>query len=199
MSLTTVDPRTALLVVDLQEGIVGLPTAHPAADVVGRAASLAAAFRPRKLPVVLINVAGGAPGRNEIPRSTSGPKPNWTDLVPRLQASDDDHLVTKKRWNAFYGTSLHEYLQSADVTQVVIAGIATSIGVETTARSAHDHGYHVTLAIDAMTDLDAQAHDNSVGRVFPKLGETATTAELLTLLDQTHPQLRSSQEWHGAW
>jgi len=96
--------------------------------------------------------------------------------------------VTKKRWNAFYGTSLHEYLHSADVTQVVIAGIATSIGVESTARSAYDHGYHVTLAIDAMTDTDAQAHDNSVGRVFPKLGETGTAAELLTLLDQTHPQ-----------
>ena len=194
MSLTTVDQRTALLVVDLQEGVVGLPTAHPAADVVGRAASLAAAFRPRQLPVVLINVAGGAPGRNEMARSTSGPKgpkgpkPNWTDLVPQLQVSDDDHLVTKKRWNAFYGTSLHEYLQSAGVTQVVIAGIATSIGVESTARSAYDHGYHVTLAIDAMTDTDAQAHDNSVRRVFPKLGETGTAAELLTLLDQTHPQ-----------
>ena len=191
MSLTTLDQRTALLVVDLQEGVVGLPTAHPAADVVGRAASLAAAFRPRQMPVVLINVAGGAPGRNEMARSTSGPKgpkPNWTDLVPQLQVSDDDHLVTKKRWNAFYGTSLHEYLQSADVTQVVIAGIATSIGVESTARSAYDHGYNVTLAIDAMTDLAAQAHENSVGRVFPKLGETGTAAELLTLLDQTHPQ-----------
>jgi nicotinamidase-related amidase len=199
MSLTTMDQRTALLVVDLQEGVVGLPTVHPAADVVGRTASLAAAFRPRQLPVVLINVAGGAPGRNEMPRSTSAPKPNWTDLVPQLQVSDDDHLVTKKRWNAFYGTSLHEYLQSADVTQVVIAGIATSIGVESTARSAYDHGYHVTLAVDAMTDLDAQAHDNSVGRVFPKLGETGTAAELLALLDQTHPRLRNSQGWRGSW
>jgi len=199
MSPTTMDQRTALLVVDLQEGVVSLPTVHPAADVVGRTASLAAAFRPRKLPVVLINVAGGAPGRNEMPRSTSAPKPNWTDLVPQLQVSDDDHLVTKKRWNAFYGTSLHEYLQSADATQVVIAGIATSIGVESTARSAYDHGYHVTLAVDAMTDLDAQAHDNSVGRVFPKLGETGTAAELLALLDQTHPRLRNSQGWRGSW
>ena len=199
MSLTTMDQRTALLVVDMQEGVVGLPTVHPAADVVGRTASLAAAFRPRKLPVVLINVAGGAPGRNEMPRSTSAPKPNWTDLVPQLQVSDDDHLVTKKRWNAFYGTSLHEYLQSADVTQVVIAGIATSIGVESTARSAYDHGYHVTLAVDAMTDTDARAHDNSVGRVFPKLGETGTAAELLALLDQTHPRLRNSQGWRGSW
>jgi nicotinamidase-related amidase len=185
MSLTTLDQRTALLLVDLQEGVISLPTVHPAMDVVGRAASLAAAFRAHGLPVVLINVAGGAPGRTEMPRSAAKPKPNWTDLVPQLQASDDDHLVTKKRWNAFHGTGLDEYLRSASITQLVIAGIATSVGVESTARSAHDHGYSVTLATDAMTDLDAEAHDNSVGRIFPKLGETGTTAAILTLLDQT--------------
>jgi nicotinamidase-related amidase len=186
MSLTTLDQRTALLVVDLQEGVISLPTVHPATDVVERAASLAKAFRAHGLPVVLINVAGGAPGRTELPRSTSKPKPNWTDLVPQLQVSDDDHLVTKKSWSAFHGTVLDEYMRSVNVSQVVIAGIATSIGVESTARSAHDHGYNVTLATDAMTDLDAEAHYNTVERIFPKLGETGTTAALLTLLDKTH-------------
>jgi nicotinamidase-related amidase len=185
MSLTRLDQRTALLVVDLQEGVTSLPTVHPAMDVVSRAASLAAAFRAHGLPVVLINVAGGAPGRTEMPRSAAKPKPNWTDLVPQLQASDGDYLVTKKRWNAFHGTGLDEYLQSASITQLVIAGIATSVGVESTARSAYDRGYSVTLATDAMTDLDAEAHDNSVRRIFPKLGETGTTAAILTLLDQT--------------
>ena len=186
MPLTTLDQRTALLVVDLQEGIVSLPTVHPATDVVVRAASLAKAFRAHGLPVVLINVAGGAPGRTELPRSTSTPKPNWTDLVPELQVSDDDHLVTKKAWSAFHGTPLDEYLRSADISQVVMAGIATSIGVESTARSAHDLGYNVTLAIDGMTDLDAEAHRNTVERVFPKLGESGTAAAILTLLDETH-------------
>jgi nicotinamidase-related amidase len=186
MSLTTLDQRTALLVVDLQEGIVSLPTVHPAAHIVGRAASLAKAFRAHGLPVVLINVAGGAPGRTDLPRSTSAPKPNWTDLVPQLQASDDDRLVTKKSWDSFHGTALDEYLLSASISQVVIAGIATSIGVESTARSAHAHGYNVTLATDGMTDLDAEAHYNTLERIFPKLGETGTTAEILTLLEQTH-------------
>ena len=186
MSLTTLDQRTALLVVDLQEGIINLPTVHPATDIVGHAASLAKAFRAHGLPVVLINVAGGAPGRTELPRSTSKPKPSWTDLVPQLQASDGDHLVTKKSWNAFHDTLLDEYLRSASISQVVIAGIATSIGVESTARSAHDRSYNVTLATDAMTDLDAEAHYNTVERIFPKLGETGTTAALLTLLDKTH-------------
>jgi nicotinamidase-related amidase len=186
MSLTTLDPRTALLVVDLQEGVVSLPTIHPAADIVGRIASLAKVFRARGLPVVLINVAGGAPGRTDLPRSASTPKPNWADLVPQLQVSDDDHLVTKKSWDAFHGTLLDEYLLSGGVSQVVIAGIATSIGVESTARSAHAHGYNVTLATDGMTDLDAEAHYNTVERIFPKLGETGTTAAILTLLEETH-------------
>jgi nicotinamidase-related amidase len=185
MSLTTLDQRTALLVVDLQEGVVSLPTVHPAADIVGRAASLAEAFRAHGLPVVLINVAGGAPGRTDLPRSASKPKPNWTELVPQLQAADGDHLVTKKSWDSFHGTLLDDYLRSESISQVVIAGIATSIGVESTARSAHAHGYNVTLATDGMTDLDADSHRNAVERIFPKLGETGTTAAILTLLDET--------------
>ncbi len=96
-------------------------------------------------------------------------------------AQPDDHLVTKLRWGAFHDTSLDGHLQELGVTQVVLAGIATSIGVESTARSAHEHGYHVVLATDAMTDRDPAAHDNSVERIFPKLGETATAAEILDL------------------
>ncbi len=182
MSLTALDPTSALLVVDLQEGIVSLPTVHPAADVVSRAADLAVAFRAADRPVVLVNVAGGAPGRNELPKSSRTPAPNWTDLVAELGAKDTDHRVTKKTWGAFTGTDLHEYLQARGVTQVVIVGIATSIGVESTARSAYELGYHVSIATDAVTDLDPATHENSVTRVFPKLGETGSTAEILALL-----------------
>lgn len=182
MALTTIDERAALLVIDLQEGIVGLPTVHPAPEVVERAAQLAAVFRGYELPVVLVNVAGGAPGRNQMPKSTSAPAPNWADLVAQLGAEADDHRVTKKTWDAFPGTELHDYLQAQNVTHVVLVGIATSIGVESTARSAHALGYHVTLVTDAMTDLDADMHQNSVERVFPRLGETGSTDEVVDLL-----------------
>jgi nicotinamidase-related amidase len=101
-----------------------------------------------------------------------------------MDAQPDDFRVTKLRWGAFYNTSLDAYLQERGVTQVVLAGIATSAGVESTARAAHEHGYHVVLAVDAMTDRDAAAHANSVERIFPKLGETATAAEILDLLDR---------------
>jgi nicotinamidase-related amidase len=109
----------------------------------------------------------------------------WTDLIGELNQQPEDHLVTKRTWGAFTNTDLAEYLKQAGVTQVVIAGVATSIGVESTARQAHEHGIHVTLAIDAMTDLNLDAHQNSVTRIFPRLGETGTTAEIIALLDTT--------------
>ena len=93
--------------------------------------------------------------------------------------------MTKLRWGAFHGTSLDAQLQALGVTQVVLSGAATSIGVESTARSAYERGYHVVLATDAMTDLDADAHHNSIERIFPRLGETATTTEVLDMLEKT--------------
>jgi nicotinamidase-related amidase len=183
MAVTTLDPHTALILIDLQNGIVALPTAHPTAPVVERAAALAAAFRRHRLPVVLVNVAGGAPGRNEQPRRQGDFPAGWTDLVPQLAPQPQDHQVTKWSWGAFTNTGLEAHLKAQDVTQVVIAGIATSIGVESTARQAHEAGLNVTLAIDAMTDMNADAHTNSVTRIFPRLGETGTTQAIIDLLD----------------
>ncbi|TRV79374.1 isochorismatase family protein [Streptomyces sp. 130] len=182
MTATVLDPRTALIVVDLQKGITALPTAHPAADVVARAATLADAFRAKGLPVVLVRVTGGAPGRTEGPARSGQPAADWADIVPEMGPAEGDIVVTKQQWGAFYGTDLDLQLRRRGVTQVVVAGIATSIGVESTARSAHEHGYHVTLATDAMTDMNGEAHDNSVRRIFPRLGETGTTDEIVKLL-----------------
>ena len=92
--------------------------------------------------------------------------------------------MTKQTWGAFTNTGLNEHLKNLGVTQVVIAGVATSIGVESTARQAHELGYHVTLAIDAMMDLNPDAHANSTTRIFPRLGETGTTQEIVALLDK---------------
>ncbi|WP_433893544.1 isochorismatase family protein [Streptomyces sp. CA-111067] len=182
MSVTTLDPRTALVVIDLQRGIVGLPTAHPADEIVTRSAQLAAAFRERELPVVLVNVAGLAPGRNEGPGMSGALPDDWTLLVDGLDRQPGDITVTKKQWGAFHGTSLDMELRRLGVTQIVLAGISTSIGVESTARAAYDSGYHVTVAVDAVTDTDADAHAHAVGKIFPRLGETGSTAEITALL-----------------
>ena len=178
MAITQIDKVTALVVIDLQKGIVGFPTAHPMADVVARSAQLAQAFRARKLPVVLVNVSGGAPGRTQQKYNFT-PPPDWTVLVPELGPEPSDLLVTKQTWGAFHGTALDMLLRRHGVTQVVLIGVATSIGVETTARSAYEHGYNVTLATDAMTDMSAEAHRHSIEVIFPRLGETGTTAEVL--------------------
>jgi nicotinamidase-related amidase len=147
------------------------------------AGQLASAFRRHGLPVVLVNVDGGAPGRtDQAPRMRDFPT-GWTDLVPELNQQPGDHTVTKRTWGAFTKTGLDEHLKRLGVTQVVIAGVSTSIGVESTARHAHEHGFHVTLAIDAMTDMNPDAHTNSITRIFPRLGESGTTQEIITLLD----------------
>lgn len=182
MPLTKLDAGVALIVIDLQKGILGLPAVHPVGEVVSRAGALAAAFRRHSLPVVLVNVDGAAPGRTEqAPRIRELP-PGWTDLLPELDRQSGDHTVTKRTWGAFTNTGLGERLQQLGVTQVVLAGISTSAGVESTARHAHELGFNVTLAIDAMTDLDPDAHANSVKRIFPRLGETGATQEIIDLL-----------------
>lgn len=183
MAVTSLDPNTALIVIDLQKGVVGFPTAHPAANVVAAASRLAQAFRTQGRPVVLVNVTGVAPGRTEQHRSVEGLPADWFDLVPELDAQQGDLLVTKRTWGAFTSTDLETRIKALGVTQLVIVGIATSIGVESTARQAYELGYNVTLAVDAMTDLSREAHDNSITRIFPGLGETGSTQTIIDLLE----------------
>jgi len=185
MPVSTLDPKTALIVIDLQKGIAALPTVHPVAGVVKQASVLADAFRRHDLPVVLVNVAGGAPGRTEQARNLAMLPADWADLMPELNRQPGDHTVTKRTWGAFTDTDLDEHLKKLGVTQVVIAGVATSIGVESTARHAYELGFNVTLAVDAMTDRNPDAHGNSITRIFPRLGETGTTQEIIALLRKT--------------
>ncbi|GGW45829.1 hydrolase [Streptomyces lucensis JCM 4490] len=194
MALTTLDPRTALVAIDLQNGIVGMPTQpHAASDVVARTARLADAFRSRGLPVVLVRVsfapdwADAVPGRTERQARGLAFPEGWDVLVDELSGHGGDIRVTKHNWSAFHGTDLDVQLRRRGVTQIVLTGIATSIGVESTARDAYAHGYHVTLATDAMADSDPAAHTGSVARIFPRLGESGTTEEVLELLARTRP------------
>jgi nicotinamidase-related amidase len=182
MPVSQLDDRAALVVVDLQKGLQAIPMASPLSEVVSRSAGLARAFRKRGSPVVLANVTGFAPGRTEAGHRMDSLPHDWAELVPELEAADTDHRVTKQSWGAFTGTGLEDHLRKLGVTQVVLAGIATSMGVESTARQAHELGFHVVVATDSITDPDHDAHLQSV-RTFAKLGETATAAELLKLLE----------------
>jgi nicotinamidase-related amidase len=185
MPLTILDPNTALIVIDLQKGIVNGNFVHPIGEVIDRARALIDVFHAKNLSVVLVNVAGRPPGRTEQgPRGNPSFSEGWTDLLPQLDQQPGDIVVTKRSWGAFATTDLERQLKARGVTQVVVTGVATSVGVEATARQAYEQGFNVTLALDAMTDLREEAHMYSVRNVFPRLGETASTQEIIALLEK---------------
>ncbi|SES12786.1 Nicotinamidase-related amidase [Streptomyces sp. yr375] len=191
MAVTVLDDKTALVLIDLQTSTLAAATRpYPTVDVVARAAELADAFRAAGAPVVLVRMAtspdgaDAVPGRSEAVRLAGG-RARPYDLGPvvePLAGHDGDVLVTKRNWGAFHGTDLDVQLRRRGVTQIVLGGIATSLGVESTARAAHEHGYHLTFAVDAMTDIDEDAHRHSVSYLFPLIGEPGTTKEILALL-----------------
>lgn len=192
MTVTTLDASSALVIIDVQNALVHAPTVpHTGPEVVTRTVELARAFRAHRAPVVLVRVTARAdgsdtpPGRNEIPPHTGSLPEGWDAIVDDLTGHPGDIPVTKRAWGAFHGTDLDLQLRRRGVTQLVLAGLTTSIGVESTARAAYEHGYHVTLATDAMADLDMDAHRNSIERIFPQLGETGSTAEIVELLAGT--------------
>jgi nicotinamidase-related amidase len=183
MPLTALDPMTALIVIDLQKGTVDQPLIHPLGEIIDRTRELIDAFRAESLPVVLVNVAGRAPGRTEQgPRSSQTFAEGWTELLPELGQQPSDIVVTKGSWGAFATTDLEAQLKAKGVTQVIVTGVATSGGVEATARQAYEQGFNVTLALDAMTDIRKEAHENTIKNVFPRLGESGSTQEIISLL-----------------
>ncbi len=193
MPLTILDPNTALIVIDLQKGIIAGAFLHPVADIIANTQALLEAFRANNLPVVLVNVAGRAPGRTEQgPRSNVTFTDDWTDLLPQLNQQPTDIVVTKRSWGAFATTDLVAQLKARGVTQVVVTGIATSAGVEATARQAYEQGFNVTLALDAMTDMREQSHQYSITNVFPRVGETGSTEEIISLLKNSQQERNSA-------
>ncbi|HEY3783333.1 MAG TPA: isochorismatase family cysteine hydrolase [Fimbriimonadaceae bacterium] len=182
MPLTELDPKAALIVIDLQKGIVGFPTVTPASEIIEKAAELAEAFRETDHEVVWVHVTDRAPGRTDAGTPKMAFPDGWDQLVHELNRKQSDHVVEKRRWGAFVGTNLDEILKTKGVTQVFMAGISTSAGVESTARSAYDLGYNVVFITDAMTDRTEEAQKYCVETLFPKMGETCTCAEVLEQL-----------------
>lgn len=184
MPLTRIDPVCALIVVDLQQGIVASYPADVVASVVRRASDLASGFRRRGLPVVLVRVTGRPGGRTDAPsRHGTRLQAGFADLVPELALQPGDRVITKNARSAFTDTDLRDHLAAVGATQVVIAGIATSSGVESTARDAHDRGLNVVLALDAMADHETLLERHSIAQVFPRLGEVDTTHRILEMLN----------------
>jgi nicotinamidase-related amidase len=188
MTIERLDPRTALVVIDLQIGITAAPVVDSADDVVANAARLAAEFRERGLPVALVRTtfstdrADAVSVRADAARRISVAAPDFADLRPELGLDDDDITITKRQWDAFYGTELDLQLRRRGTTGIVLCGISTSIGVESTARTANSHGYELAIATDACTDTNSSAQENSLTVIFPRISQLGTTAEILSAL-----------------
>jgi nicotinamidase-related amidase len=185
--ITALDKNTALILIDLQNGVAGLTLAHPVQDVLTNAARLVAAFRKAGLPIVIVNVnpAGAAWTKSrKDPNTAPAPafKEDWLAIVPEIKTEAGDIFITKHTWGAFYETALDEELKKRNITGIVIAGISTSIGVEGTARGASERGYNLTFALDAMTDMFLDAHEHSIKRIFPRIGETGMTEDVIKMV-----------------
>jgi len=186
MAITALDQQTALVIIDLQKGIVGAETVPPVSGVVKNAIALIHAFREARLPIVAVNVSfapdfsDAVRTRNESPSFT--PPAGWDELIPELPLEPQDIRITKRNWSAFYGTALDLHLRRRGVTNIVLCGIATSIGVEGTARSAQERAYNVTFATDAMSDRSKESHEHSLKAIFPRIGEQGTTEEIIRML-----------------
>lgn len=181
--------RTALVVIDLQRGITALPTApYPASEVVEKSAALADRFRKAGAFVVLVHVGPSPDGKDALhpvldTQAPAGKPPEgWDQIVPEMGPKSGDHILRKRQWGAFYGTDLDLQLRRRGIDTIVLCGIATNIGVESTARDAFERGYQQIFVEDACSDLSAEAHAFSVNHVLSRLGRVRSTEEVLSAI-----------------
>jgi nicotinamidase-related amidase len=190
MNNTSIDrQRTALVVIDLQKGVVGRQTAPYASDaVVKNAAALAEAFRKNGMAVFLVRVSPSPDGKDALrPIADAAapfqiPPPGWADIVPEIGPKGGDFVITKHQWGAFYGTELDLEFRRRGIATMVLCGISTNIGVESTARFAYEYGYNQVFAEDAMSALSAEEHALTVTKIFPRIGRVRTTGDILAEL-----------------
>jgi nicotinamidase-related amidase len=195
MADLTLDPATtALVLIDLQRGIAAGQTApNASSDVITRAARLAGACRRRGALVVLVRVDPGPNGalfprpQADQPRPPMTITPEWTELVPELGREPTDVVVTKHQPNAFYGTDLEVQLARRGIRTIILGGISTNVGVEATARAAHERGFEQVFVPDVMAAREADLHEHSVRRIFPTLGRVRSLDAVLAALEANAP------------
>jgi nicotinamidase-related amidase len=122
------------------------------------------AFRKNNMPVVLVHV--------EVTKETSldiisdqtftrshPVSADWAEFVPELTPAPGDIVITKRQWGAFYGTELELQFRRRKIDKLILCGIATDFGVESTARFAYEYGYQQIFAEDAMA---SRSDENSI-------------------------------------
>ena len=180
------DPKkTALVIIDLQKGIVAMNIApHAAAEVIANTVKIAWALKAAGGLIVPVHVSFSPDDGDRLSRPTDQAAPgglagDWSEFAPEIAALPADVHITKRQWSAFYGTELDLQLRRRGIDTIILTGIATSFGVESTARDAWQMNYAVVFAEDAMSAPTTELHSHSVQRIFPRLGRTRSTDDIV--------------------
>jgi len=193
MNLNIDKTKTALVVIDLQKGIIGRPTQpYDPQTVVANAVRIADAFRKNRMPVFLVRVATSPDGGDRLNPIVTSENPwanakmpdGWSDIVPELGPQENDFVITKKQWGAFYDTGLDLQLRRRKIDTIVLCGISTNIGVESTARFAYEYGYQQIFAEDAMSAQSIAQHTHTIQVIFPRIGRVHSTEDILADLNR---------------
>ncbi|AWI04678.1 hydrolase [Clostridium drakei] len=182
--------KSALVLIDLQNGItaMGVSTSpYTSEEVIQNASKLVNAFSEKGAFIVLVRVST-MDGKDMVKPKTdlkaTGMKysEGWDNLIPEIATTKNAHIVTKRQWGAFYGTDLDLQLRRRGIDTIVLGGVSTNIGVDTTAREAYQHGYNQIFVEDAMTAVTKEEHDYVCKYIFPRIGKIRTTKEIVSSL-----------------
>ncbi len=180
--------KTALVVIDLQKGIAQMQTKpHSAQEVIENSAKLVEAFRKNKMPVFLVHVQSSNETMLKVISDTTftrpaSASPDWSEFADQIAPTPSDVVITKRQWGAFYGTDLDLQLRRRGLDTIVLCGIATDYGVESTARFAYEYGYQQIFPEDAMASMTEEQHNTAVNYVLKRMGRVRKTQEILSAL-----------------
>jgi nicotinamidase-related amidase len=181
--------KTAIVVIDLQKGIASIPTEpYSSKVVIENTAKILKEFRKNSMPVFLINVTPSKDMKDalrpisETSFSMSNYDSSWSEFVPDLDIQPTDFRITKHQWGAFYGTELDLQLRRRKIETIVLCGIATNFGVESTARFAYEFGFNQVFVEDAMAARSKDEHNFPVKYIFPRLGLIRSTYQVIKAL-----------------
>lgn len=187
--------KTALVIIDLQKGIAGREGFAPysAQEVLAKNKELVTSLKNTGALIVFVHVKnyGGETlkPKTDNPAVAQGRIPaDFADFVmPEAYEKEYNNVihVAKHNWGAFYGTDLDVQLRRRGIDEILLTGIATTIGCDTTAREAFQHGYQVIAIEDAMTDFNGQLHQGIVEGIFPRLGRVRSTQEVLKMIEES--------------
>ena len=196
--MTSLDPRrTAIVLIDLQKGILARPTVpHATADLLDRTQQLLGAGRAAGLLVIHVRVgwsddmgdSPSAPVDQPGPSRASPPPSGFADSVEGFGPAPGELLITKRQWGAFQGTELDLQLRRRGIDTIILSGVASDIGVESTARFGWELGYAQIVVEDATAGYDEDQHRSSFAKIFPRIARVRSTEQVVSMINSFQQQ-----------